>query len=112
MVRVLKSDFLIHFMGPPLDICVTLGKLFYLHMALFFIYTLSIGIAFPSWTFYEYYMKKYMENVRTTSGILASTQKILAIKTPHSKPFDTNVLASAFLKYQFLQPLNINIFGK
>ena len=56
------------------------------------------------------YMKEYMESVRTTSEILASIHKILATKTPHSNPLDTKVLASALLKYQLIQPLNISAF--
>lgn len=60
---------------------------------------------------YEYYRKEYIESIRT-SGIVASTHKVLATKTPHSNSFDNTVLMSALLKYQLIQPLNINVFSK
>lgn len=46
-----------------------------------------------------------MEYVRKTSGILASIHKILAAETSQSNPLDTEVSASALLKYQLIQPL-------
>ena len=57
-------------------------------------------------------MKENIENVRTTFEILASLDKILATKASHSNPLDTNVLASALLKYQLIQPLNRNVLSK
>lgn len=51
-----------------------------------------------------------MERIRITSGILASTHKILATKTSHSNSFDRNALSSALRKYQLIQPLNINVW--